>query len=323
MGTQVDRIRALADVSRMRASDGDLGPLLEAVARAISESLAFRVVVINLYRPAWDDFEVAVVHGSDDARAALAGGTLMRESWETMLDPRFERGGAYLITDPGFDWPESDGVVWDPSIEPSDDPDAWQPEDALFVPMRGHAGELLGVVSVDAPESGRRPTDDDLEVLTAIAAHAGLAIAGAQAAVEGARHRNALDQLLRVSAGLRGQEGVDRLLSAVCVGVQEALDFDRVAVFLGEPGRRLAAAAGRGGLERHGRARGRHLAARRGAAVRLALPRRGLPARQQPTRRPGWSPPATGSTRRCATAAGRRRGTTTGCSCPCTRPTAS
>ena len=279
MGTQVDRIRALADVSRMRASDGDLGPLLAAVARAISESLAFRVVVINLYRPAWDDFEVVVVHGSDDARAALAGGTLTRESWERMLDPRFERNGAFLITDPDFEWPESDGVVWDPTIEPSDDPDAWQPEDALFVPMRGHAGELLGVVSVDAPDSGsparrrrsRGPHRD------------GRPRGPGDRQRPGRRRGRPPPQRPRPPApglGRPAQPGGSR--PAARRGLPRRPGGARLRPRRGLPRRarrRLAAAARPGGLGWLRRARRGPLAPCRGSAVRLALPRRGLPAR--------------------------------------------
>ena len=37
-------------------------------------------------------------------------------------------------------------------------PDAWDPGDALLLPLRGTDGEVLGIVSVDEPLSGRRPT---------------------------------------------------------------------------------------------------------------------------------------------------------------------
>jgi putative nucleotidyltransferase with HDIG domain len=54
--------------------------------------------------------------------------------------------------------------------------DAWDPEDALMLPLRGSDGALLGVVAVDDPLTGRRPHDDELIVLMAVADHAGLVI---------------------------------------------------------------------------------------------------------------------------------------------------
>ncbi len=46
----------------------------------------------------------------------------------------------------------------------------------LFLPLRGASGEILGIVSVDQPVLGRRPTEDELSVLMAVADHAGLAL---------------------------------------------------------------------------------------------------------------------------------------------------
>ena len=37
--------------------------LLWAIARVIAESLGYGTVAINLYRPEWDDFQTAAVHG--------------------------------------------------------------------------------------------------------------------------------------------------------------------------------------------------------------------------------------------------------------------
>ena len=64
------RCGALLEVTRLVRAREDLPALLDAVARTIGETLGFRTVAVNLYRPAWDDFEVAVVHGNDHARGS-------------------------------------------------------------------------------------------------------------------------------------------------------------------------------------------------------------------------------------------------------------
>ena len=66
----------------MRA-EGDLPELLAAIARTISESLGYRTVVVNLYRPAWDNFSVTTVHGNDAARSILLGQVRTWEEWAT------------------------------------------------------------------------------------------------------------------------------------------------------------------------------------------------------------------------------------------------
>jgi hypothetical protein len=46
----------------------------------------------------------------------------------------------------------------------------------LLLPLRDSRGEVLGVISVDEPLNGLRPTDADLDVLMAVADHAALAL---------------------------------------------------------------------------------------------------------------------------------------------------
>jgi diguanylate cyclase (GGDEF)-like protein/putative nucleotidyltransferase with HDIG domain len=226
---------------------GDLQPVLEAIARVISASVGFGTVVINLYRPAWDDFEVVVVHGSEDARHLLLGETTTWTSWQGLLDPRFERQGAFMILRGEYDWDRDGSVSYVPPAAGEQGPDAWDPEDALMVPLRASSGELLGVVSVDEPLDGRRPSEDRLEVLSALVAHASIAVEHAQATAESERHRAAVEYLLRVSAQLTGRGTAAEMLDAVCMGIREGLGFQRVMVALTEgPDRRLVIHASAG-----------------------------------------------------------------------------
>jgi diguanylate cyclase (GGDEF)-like protein len=98
--------------------------------------------------------------------------------------------------------------------------------------MRSATGLLLGVVSVDDPIGGRRPSDAQLEVLSAVCGHAALAVEHAQATADADRHRAAVQHLLRVSARLTGRRSVEEMLFAVCGGIRDALGFQRVIVSL-------------------------------------------------------------------------------------------
>ena len=229
------RLRGLLEAASAVRAGGDLQPLLEGIARVISVSLGFGTVVVNLHRPAWDDFEVVVVHGADEeARRILLGTRQTWTGWQPLLDPRFERAGAYLVPHDQFDWDHDATVSYVPPGGRSRDAGDWHPEDALFVPLRSSTGHLVGIVSVDEPLDGRRPTDAQLEVLTAVAGHAALAIEHAQAAADGDRNRAAVQHLLRVSARLTTRRSVEDMLAAVCEGINEALGFRRVIVALTE-----------------------------------------------------------------------------------------
>jgi PAS domain S-box-containing protein len=230
--TIFSRLRGLLEVTRLVRTSEELPELLAAIARTVSDSLAFRTVVINLYRREWDDFVVTTVYGSDEAREALLGQVRQVADWEPLLDARFLQRGAYLVRAGEFDWAQYNGTTYTPDLTISDDPSAWHPDDALFAPMRGPDGELLGILSVDEPISARKPTGDEIDVLVAVSEHAALAVQSAQEAARAKANRDALERLLAVSTKLNETADTSELLAQVCVAISEALGFEKVAVQL-------------------------------------------------------------------------------------------
>jgi PAS domain S-box-containing protein len=229
--TIFSRLRGLLEVTRLVRTGEELPELLSAIARAVSDSLAFRTVVINLYRREWDDFVVTTVYGSDEAREALLGQVRQVSDWDPLLDARFLQRGAYLLPYGEFDW-SGHLDSFTPDLPVSDDPNAWHPDDALFVPMRGADGTLLGILSVDDPISGRKPSGDEIDVLVAVTEHAALAVQAAQEASRAKANSEALAHLLAVSARLNESHDAHELLQHVSEAISEALGFEKVAVQL-------------------------------------------------------------------------------------------
>ena len=227
----ISPLRGLVEVTRLLRAREDLPALLDAVARTIGESLGYRTVAVNLYRPEWDDFEVTTVQGNEEARKVLLGNARPGGDWTMLLSQRFERRGAYVVPSGAVDW-DSLGPSYVPEGGRGSHPDAWDPEDALFVPMRDQRGLLLGIISVDEPVSGLRPTDDDLEVLVSLVDHAALAVEAAREAAESARHQRALEELLAVSSRITGEPSHSEILRRVCTGIRDALDFRNVCAAL-------------------------------------------------------------------------------------------
>ncbi len=242
--TIFSRVRGLLEVTRLVRTGEELPQLLSAIARTVSDSLGFHTVVINLYRREWDDFVVSTVYGSEEAREALLGQVRQVADWEPLLDGRFLQRGAYLLPAGEFDWSTVDAFT--PDLPTTDDPNAWQPEDALFAPLRDVDGNLLGILSVDEPISGRRPTGDEIDVLVAVSEHAALAVQSAQEVARAKENRDALDHLLAVSARLNEMSDTRELLEHVCAAISEALGFERVAVQLLDEGGRHRTVAGVG-----------------------------------------------------------------------------
>jgi diguanylate cyclase (GGDEF)-like protein/putative nucleotidyltransferase with HDIG domain len=220
----------------MSSTGYDLEPVLRAVARTTAACLGFGTAVINMYRPAWDDFHTVVVEGNEEARRLLLGQCSVADDWAALLDDRFERRGAFLIRHGDFDWSADRLATYVPDVQQPVDADGWHPEDALFVPLRSSAGEILGILSVDEPGDGKRPGDEQLDLLVGMSQHAAIAIEHAQQAAAAERQRVAVDHLLGLTASLAERRTIDEMLDAVCTGVRDALGFQKVVVAIEQTG---------------------------------------------------------------------------------------
>jgi diguanylate cyclase (GGDEF)-like protein len=225
-------VQALLEVTSVVRGERDLKSALATIVTTVAEALEFKTVVLNLYRPEFDDFCVTDVYGNTAARDALLGSTYEWGAWRHLLTEEYRRGAAYLIPHGSFDWSEDVGTRYVPEMEPLDNPDAWHPEDELFVPLGDSEGRMLAIFSVGEPRSGLRPNDEELEVLCALAAHAAIAIETAQQSARTARHRASLEQLLEVSSTLTAAQSTQAILETVCRGIHTALGFQKVSIEL-------------------------------------------------------------------------------------------
>ena len=244
----IGSLRALLEITKAVRTGADVDSVLDGIARVIAETLGFETVVLNVYRPEWDDFHVTTVHGAEAVREALLGSVYDWSSWTPLLDRKFSRAGAYFIPDDGFDWSADTGDRYvPPSARAADGPDAWHPGDELFVPLEDSDGRILGIMSFGDPLDGRRPNDERLDVACALASHAALALEAAQENAEARRHQAGLEQLLRVSSTLPQTLSTEAMLTSVCEGVAEALGFSKVLIQLADDdGEQLLPAAAAG-----------------------------------------------------------------------------
>jgi diguanylate cyclase (GGDEF)-like protein len=233
------RLGAMFERTASVRDEADLQVVLEDLCGAISELLGYGTVAVNVYRPAFDDLLTAAAVGSDESVKALVGDSSPADTWYSLLAERFERRGAYFVPGDDFDWDALGADTFVTDIEPSDDADAWTAADALFVPLRDGTDRLIGVISVDEPETGRRPSDEDLDALLRIA----------QETANTVQHQRMLEGVLAVSARLAGADEMEDVLQAVCDGIHDALGFERVVIELAQaPGEQLVpvATSGRG-----------------------------------------------------------------------------
>jgi diguanylate cyclase (GGDEF)-like protein len=233
----IRRLQALMDIARVVGGDESIPSVLDAIARVLTDTVGFAGVVINVYRPQWDDYEAATVLGPPEMREQLLGATYDASWIELVLDERFNRRGAYFIPEGALDWEAAAiGARFLPEpIEERDGEGLWRPGDELFVPCRDSDGEILAIISLGEPVSGRRSSDTELDFLVAVGRHAALALEQAHRTAEASRHRAALEHLLAVSSKLAEKVSIESVMDSVCEGVQQALGFQKVLIELVDP----------------------------------------------------------------------------------------
>ncbi|WP_256178665.1 PAS domain S-box protein, partial [Kitasatospora aureofaciens] len=183
-----------------------LAGTLQAAVEGMVHGLGFKAAAVSLARPDGDLTVAAVWEVEENAESGLAvllGQVGSRESWEQALSLGDEWGTLRFVP---YDRYRPDDVVL--SSWTGDGPlpvhaDDWHPHDLLFAPMYSTGGDLLGVLQMDQPRSGKRPGVSARATLEMFSLQASIAIGNAQLRAEMQR---ALARLEKEQQALRASE---------------------------------------------------------------------------------------------------------------------
>ena len=245
----VSPLEALLELSRS-ATEDRLPDFLVTVAETMCRTAGYTTVVLNLFRPAWDDYEVSLVIGSQESVEALSGTSAPRAVFRRIFTEAEQRlPGVFMLTEESGFWSDLDDV-FTPELPPSDDPEAWRSGDGLLVFLSDSDGAPLAFVSMDEPVSGLRPTHDDLRLIRAICSHAEQALESARRGEWAAEHQRILSLLLEASPALSACATASELLTMAGRTVVPELGFERFAGYAIEAGElTLCATRGWAGTE--------------------------------------------------------------------------
>lgn len=179
-----NHLSLLMKSSTRMISSTDIRQRLQTIAEAI-RALGWRRVVISVRD---EDMEIACPEDiftaglTDEEIEFLWSNKPPGQVWRERFGPEYERfkiGGFYhlLWSDPWVRKRFSDTTV--PSKLETEEMVDWDPQDLLYAPLRLADGRIVGVVSIDDPSNGRRPTRESMVPLELFIHQAAVAIENA------------------------------------------------------------------------------------------------------------------------------------------------
>ncbi len=161
--SRLEAILALSDTLRPVR---DVQEVVDIAAGAVKETLAFRECALYLYDEDEDVLHTRAALGGDDAyNEVIRERPIPARVVRGVLREEFRRGNVYFVDHATYSWTEEELFYFPPGEFEERVAGGFHPDDALFVPLLGAGGQLLGLFDLYDPEDGRVPSDEALQVL--------------------------------------------------------------------------------------------------------------------------------------------------------------
>ena len=168
--------RVIVDVQR---AEGLLAKL-HIIADGIHD-LGWGRVIVSLRDAELNATDIVCAGVTPEDEAALRANPTPGKEWQRRFGPEFDRfrlGRCYYLpySDP---WVRETirGVKSHREQVPGD---SWHPRDLLHIPLSGRQGRIVGIIGVDDPADGQRPTVQNMAVIELFAEEAALIIENAE-----------------------------------------------------------------------------------------------------------------------------------------------
>jgi PAS domain S-box-containing protein len=232
-----EQLTQILEASNTIRSQLSLDQVLHEIAAAAYRSLGFHMIAVNLIDATADRVRVYTIVGDDEAgRKLLEGVEYQWAMVRRLLQERFRRGRCYFVPQGEFNWERDfSGPYHDAVQSPlavAADEEAWQPEDALIVPIELRDGEIVGLLWPDGPVDGLRPSADTLRLLEIFAAQAAIALENARLFEAERLRSEAFEALYHASRQLTRSLDLNTVLDEILSEVIKLVPAANAHIFL-------------------------------------------------------------------------------------------
>lgn len=247
---RTEQLQSLLTIGRALRADLALEEVLEEISYGISYAVGFDVVLISVVEEA--DTEIGEKH-LVLRRISMAGLPLTDfeelkrvrqplERLENLMRPEYRLSQSYFFPFQKMDeWGREVHIhVPMPAAEIGEWQEGdWHPHDMMLVPLRSVDGQLMGIISVDKPIDGKRPTRFVAESLETFAYQAAVALENNRLYAQAREHAERLEQdarnlalIHRISTMANSSLDLDAILNSVVESLTEAFDVDHSGIVL-------------------------------------------------------------------------------------------
>ncbi|MBC8204959.1 MAG: GAF domain-containing protein, partial [FCB group bacterium] len=201
-------LRALISVGTSIIQETNLETICQRVAEAVVKYSKFQRSVVSILEPDGTLRRVGFGGLTDEQITKLK--QMKRSTMEekkNIFSDKFRVGQSYYIP---HDQVSLEGLKSEKEYSPNHE---WHPDDFLFIPLYSIGGEIVGMVSIDDPVDGRRPTEEGLLPLEMLANQTA-------ASIENSRNTKKLQEML---VKLREQQKVVMELSTPVIRIWERI----------------------------------------------------------------------------------------------------
>jgi GAF domain-containing protein/anti-anti-sigma regulatory factor len=178
--SQRDKLTLLHRVVVKVQQTQDLAAKLQIIADAIHQ-VGWGRVSVSLRDADFNVRQLVCAGFVPQDEAALRANLLPGDAWKVRFSQEFERfriGMCYYL--PWSDPWVREHVQGVKSRLPESEMDTWHPQDLLYVLLYGRDQRIMGIIGLDDPQDGRRPTSGSLHIIELFAQEAALTIENAQ-----------------------------------------------------------------------------------------------------------------------------------------------
>ncbi|MEM8532402.1 MAG: GAF domain-containing protein [Chloroflexota bacterium] len=224
-------LNEMLGIGQALRADRSLEDILEQVAFSVVEIARYRSVLFNLV-DANDPDIMRVTTGAGlplTELERLRNGVWPQVLINKFIDKKYRLGRCFFVPSSDFLAITSDIDIEDihvTTVQGHREANEWQPDDLLLVPLYSTRAKLLGVMSVDDPFDGQRPTERSLEALAIFADQAAIAIENAYLLREERNQAEHMRALFQVSAATVATFDLDELLMRV---------YNEIVAYMGTP----------------------------------------------------------------------------------------